>query len=128
MKKLFLIAMITLVSVVASAKDIKTVYLTTDPVMHCNSCEVRIKENLKYVKGIKSIKTDVATQTVTVTYDADKTTVQKIKDSLKKIQYVATEKEPAFCDAANKTCDGKQEGCCQSGAKQQSKGCSHGCK
>ena len=125
MKKLFLFAMLTLVSVAASAKDIKTVYLTTTPEMHCNSCEVKIKENLKYVKGIKSIETDVATQTVKVTYDADKTTVQKLQDSLKKIQYIAVEKEPTTCDAANKSCANKQGGCCQSSVKQESNGCGH---
>ena len=37
--------MIALVAVAASAKDIKTLVVTTQPVMHCNSCEEKIKNN-----------------------------------------------------------------------------------
>ncbi len=115
MKKIMLIAVLALVAMAASAKDIKTVLLTTNPPMHCNSCETRIKENLKYVKGVKSIETDVASQTVKVTYDADKTTVQKFIDSLKKIQYTATEKEATPCTSAKESCQGQQGSCCEGG-------------
>lgn len=112
MKKIILFLLLAVITVATNAKDIKTVYLTTNPVMHCNSCEMRIKENLKYVKGVKSIETDVASQTVKVTYDADKTTVQKFIDSLKKIQYTATEKEATPCTSSNKSCEGQQGSCC----------------
>ena len=94
MKKRILFTAALLVSAMAvSAKDIKTVVLTTTPQMHCNGCENRIKENLKYVKGIKSIVTSVEKQTVTVQYDADKTSVDNIKASLKKINFDAKEKK-----------------------------------
>jgi copper chaperone CopZ len=80
-----------LTMVVASAKDIKTVVLTTDPQMHCEGCEKRIKENIRFEKGIKKIVTDVEHQTVTITYDADKTTVENIIKGFEKIKYNARE-------------------------------------
>ncbi len=60
------------------AKDIKTVMLTTNPEMHCNNCEKKIKENIRFEKGIKSIKTNLKDKTVTIEYDADKTTIDNI--------------------------------------------------
>ena len=78
-------------SVVLFAKDIKTVVFTTNPEMHCQSCEKKIKGNLRFEKGIKSIITDLKTKTVTIEYDADKTNVQNIVKGFKKIKYEATE-------------------------------------
>ena len=48
---------------------------TTTPQMHCAACENKIKNNLRFEKGIKSIETSVPNQTVTVKYNADKTTI-----------------------------------------------------
>ena len=63
---------------VCFAKDIKTVVLTTNPEMHCTGCEKKIKENIRFEKGVKSIKTNLEDKTVTIEYDADKTTVEDI--------------------------------------------------
>ena len=80
-----------LTTMVALAKDIKTVVLKTQPEMHCENCEKRIKGNLRFEKGIKNIITDLKTKTVTVEYDADKTNVQNIIKGFKKIKYEAKE-------------------------------------
>lgn len=48
---------------------------TTTPQMHCAACENKIKNNLRFEKCIKSIETSVPDQTVTVKYNADKTTI-----------------------------------------------------
>ena len=72
-------------------KDIKTVVLKTQPEMHCSGCEKKIKENIRFVKGVKTIKTDLDDKTVTIEYDADKTTVKNIIQGFKKIKYEATE-------------------------------------
>ncbi len=87
--KLFLVALA--IAAVCNAKDIKTVVLKTQPEMHCVGCEKKIKDNLRFEKGIKSIKTDLKTKTVIIEYDADKTTVEKIKEGFRKINYEATE-------------------------------------
>ena len=76
---------------VCFGKDIRTVVLTTLPEMHCANCEKKIKENIRFEKGVKSIKTDLKTKTVTIEYDADKTNVQVIIKGFKKIKYEASE-------------------------------------
>ena len=91
MKKTLLLGAMMLTAAVGMAKDIKTVVVTTSPEMHCESCENKIKSNLRFEKGIKSIKTDLKTKTVTIQYDADKTNVQNLIKGFKKIKYEATE-------------------------------------
>ena len=76
---------------VCFAKDIKTVVLTTNPEMHCTGCEKKIKDNIRFEKGIKSIKTNLEDKTVTIEYDADKTTVEDIIKGFEKIKYEARE-------------------------------------
>ena len=73
------------------AKDIKTVVLTTNPEMHCTGCEKKIKDNIRFEKGIKDIRTNLDDKTVTIEYDADKTNVEKIIEGFKKINYEASE-------------------------------------
>jgi len=88
MKKTILLSAMTILFAVATmAKDIKTVVFTTDPQMHCENCENKIKNNVRFVKGIKSIDTNVEKQTVTIKYDADMTDTDKIKEGFAKIGY-----------------------------------------
>ena len=77
----------TLCVAVMSAKDIKELRLTTEPPMHCASCENNIKKALRFEKGVKDITTDVAAQCVTISYDAEKTTPEKLEAALKKGGY-----------------------------------------
>ena len=76
-------------------KDIKTIVLKTKPEMHCANCEKKIKNNIRFEKGVKSIKTNLKDKTVTIEYDADKTNVQNIIQGFKKIKYEASEATPA---------------------------------
>jgi len=73
------------------AKDIKTVVLTTTPQIHCAGCEKKIKENIRFEKGIKTIKTNLQDKTITIEYDADKTTVPALIEGFKRIKYEAKE-------------------------------------
>ena len=75
----------------AKPKDIKTVVFTTNPEMHCESCENKIKGNLRFEKGVKNIITDLKAKTITIEYDADKTNVQNLIKGFRKIKYEATE-------------------------------------
>lgn len=97
MRKILLGAMM-LTATVGLAKDIKTVVLTTSPEMHCESCEKKIKGNIRFEKGIKNIITDLKTKLVTIEYDADKTNVQNIIKGFKKIKYDASEVKSAAKD------------------------------
>lgn len=89
MKKILFTLMLAVVATVASAKDIKTVIFTTMPQMHCENCENKIKGNLKFEKGVKKIETSVEKQKVYVTYDADKTSVEKLQKGFEKFGYTA---------------------------------------
>lgn len=81
--------MLAMAAIAASAKDIKTVVFTTTPQMHCQSCENKIKGNLRFEKGVKDIQTNVEAQKVFVTYDADKTTETKLQKAFEKFGYKA---------------------------------------
>lgn len=87
MKRSILIVFLMAFTTALMAKDIQTVVLTTTPQMHCENCENKIKNNVRFVRGVKSITTSVADQTVTIKYDADKTSVDKIVKGFAKIGY-----------------------------------------
>ena len=59
MKKLILLTAMLLTMTVGLAKDIKTLVVTTTPPMHCESCENKIKGNLRFEKGVKKIETSI---------------------------------------------------------------------
>ena len=79
MKKILVMFTMMMVAMVTFAKDIKTVVFTTTPQMHCAACENKIK----------SIETSVPDQTVTVQYNADKTTPEKLQKGFEKFGYKA---------------------------------------
>lgn len=121
MKATMIIAAMLLSAATAMAKDIKTVVFTTQPQMHCESCENKIKNNMRFEKGIKKIATDIPNQAVTITYDADKTNVNALIEGFRKINYEATVKtdcaEKPCCAGATgsregqKACRGQQKAC-----------------
>lgn len=102
MKKLLLLAAFALSAAATFAKDIRTVVLTTQPQMHCHNCENKVTENLRYVKGVKSIKASAANQTITVVIDAEKCNPEALVKSLKKAGYTATVKSNTPAERADK--------------------------
>ena len=64
-----------------------TLVVTTQPQMHCQGCENKIKKNIRFVKGTKKIETSVPNQTVTIVYDGRKTTYADYESAFKKIGY-----------------------------------------
>jgi len=86
-----LVSAMMLTALVGMAKDIKTVVVTTLPQMHCENCENKIKGNLRFEKGVKQIECNIQEQRVVITYDADKTSVDKIIQSFSKFGYKAAE-------------------------------------
>ena len=87
MRKFILSFLLLAGAAMVSAKDMKTLVVTTNPKMSCQNCENKIKRNLRFEKGIHKIETDLKNQTVTVTYDADKTNEAKIAEAFGKIKY-----------------------------------------
>lgn len=140
MKKLGMMMAAMMIAATGFAKDIKTAVFNTAPEMHCNNCENRIKNGLKFEKGVKDIKTDLETKTVTIEYDADKTNVENLVAAFAKIDYKATEagkgaaageKKGGCCK--NKAAEGaaageKKGGCCKKKAAEGAAAGEGGCK
>ena len=59
------------------AKDIRVVVFKVAQ-MHCEKCEKKVKDNMRFEKGLKDLSTEVKTKTVTITYDADKTNANEL--------------------------------------------------
>ena len=77
-----------------AAKDIKKLVVTTTPIMYCENCENKVKNGMRFVKGVTKIETRVSDQTVTITYDADKNNEENIIKSFGKIGYKADKINP----------------------------------
>lgn len=98
----FALLLMTL-SVGLSAKEPSqaTAVFTVMPKMSCQNCENKIKSNLRFEKGVKSIETSLSGQTVTVKYNPKKTNIESIQKGFAKIGYAATE-VPQCDDSQNK--------------------------
>ena len=72
----------------AMAKDIRTAVFKVAQ-MKCENCVRKINNNIRFEKGLKKFDTDLKTKTVTITYDADKTNVEKLKEGFRKFHYEA---------------------------------------
>ena len=96
MKKSIITMLLLFVAVLTiSAKgNNKRVVFTTTPQMHCESCEQKITGNLRFVKGVKIIQTNIAQQTVTITYDSTKCSTKDLVKAFKKIKYTVKEVDP----------------------------------
>lgn len=80
-----LILMMTALLLAFGGKELRELVLTPTPVMHCQSCEDKIKGNMRFEKGVVKIETDREKQTVTITYDPAKTNVETLQAAMKKI-------------------------------------------
>ncbi len=66
---------------------LKTTVFVTD--IDCETCAKKIDNSLPFQKGVKEVKVDVPTRTVTVTYDATKTGTDALLKAFKKVKVKA---------------------------------------
>lgn len=64
-----------------------TLVVTTQPQMHCENCEKRIKQNIRFVKGVKRIETSVPRQQVTIVYNSEKSSYADFVKAFSRIGY-----------------------------------------
>lgn len=83
MKKGLIISAMLAVSMSAFPRDVKTLLLTTEPQMRCESCETKVQGALSSMKGVEEVTTSLKTQVITVVYDADKTSETTLMNALK---------------------------------------------
>lgn len=91
MKRILSLAlMLVSLAVITNAKAPAdtTAIFNVMPKMSCQNCENKIKSNLRFEKGIKSIETSLDSQTVTVVFNPKKTNVENIQKGFKKIGYL----------------------------------------
>jgi copper chaperone CopZ len=76
-------------------KNLETVKFTAS--ITCENCVNTIMSSLPKEKGVKDVKTDLETKTVTVIFQKDKNSGEQIKRSIEKLGFTAkpllTEKE-----------------------------------
>lgn len=68
-------------------KELKTVTFKSN--LHCANCAKKVQENIAFEKGVKDLKVSVENQTIVVTYDATKTSEEKLAAAIKKLGYKA---------------------------------------
>lgn len=125
MKKLIISLITILFSVSVYAKDIQELVVTTNPPMSCQNCENKIKKgDLRFLKGVKKIETNLSDQRVTIEYDADKTNVEQIEEAFHKTGYNIEIINPDGAPNEGKTgapqqasCNSCSGSCCQGGSK-----------
>lgn len=108
MKKLVLLVFAMFFAVLANAQEKKEVVFSTEPEIHCDGCVNKIKNNIRFEKGVKAINADLKTKLVTIQYDSSKTDVEKLQKAFQKIGYKAIVVEPQNNEAV-KTNNGKQQ-------------------
>ena len=72
---------------VSPKSEIRPVTFVTD--IHCVKCVRKINDNLSFEKGVKDLKVDLDTKTVTFKYDPAKTTPERLAAAINKLGYKA---------------------------------------
>ena len=80
---------VALLSVAAVLAKVIRVVVFKVSQMHCEKCEKKVKDNMRFEKGLKDIATEVKTKLVTITYDAEKTNVKNLQAGFNKFNYEA---------------------------------------
>lgn len=100
MKKILILLLALVPMAAVQAKPNKqTVVLYCD--LHCQGCCDKIMKNIAFEKGVKDIQFDMEQQTVTVTYDANKTDVPTLQKAFAKIGKPATTHRPESAEHAD---------------------------
>lgn len=89
MKKVIILGVLAMLAAGAYAEN-KTVTFKVNPPLVCSNCENKVKDNIRFEKGVKSVKPSAKKGVVEITYDDSKTNVETLKKGFKKIGYEAT--------------------------------------
>ena len=90
MKRFVLVTLLAVLTggLVASAKEMRKVTFKVQQ-MVCENCEKKVQKNIAFEKGLKALETNVKKHTVTIVYDAEKTSIEKLKEGFAKFDYEA---------------------------------------
>lgn len=96
-----------LFTTVAKAQNVNTAEIKIKTSAICETCKKTIEQSLAFEKGIKQSDLDISTKIVTVTYNPNKTTPEKIRLAISNTGYDADEVK------ANPKAYKKLEACCK---------------
>ena len=97
----------TTVTIKAQTEKMAEIKIKTSAI--CNMCKETIEKALAFEKGVKRSDLDVASKVVTVTYNPEKTTPEKIRLAISKAGYDA---DDVLADAKAYK---KLDSCCKKG-------------
>lgn len=69
------------------ASKVETVVFSTN--LHCKNCVKKVNENISFEKGVKDLKVSLEDQTITVTFDPAKTSVETLSKAIARLGYKA---------------------------------------
>jgi cation transport ATPase len=91
MKKFFFISLLVMTGILVNAQDkgnkLTSVSIKTSA--QCEQCKKRIEEYLAFEPGVKKSTLDLQTKEVSVEYNAEKTSPEKIRKAITKCGYDA---------------------------------------
>ena len=103
------IELLTIISYSYGQNEDKMKKLEVKTSLQCEMCKERIMNELSFEKGIKDIEVNIEEKTVTVTYNTEKITPEKIRMAISKIGYDADDVP------ADPVAYSKLPRCCQKG-------------
>jgi mercuric ion binding protein len=106
-KTILSLMMMTIVTLAATAQDATTAELKVATSAICGSCKATIEKALAFEKGVKKSELDVKTKVVTVTYNPEKTSPEKIRLAISNAGYDADDVK------ANPKAYKKLDDCCK---------------
>ena len=105
-----ILLLLTVFSFSGKAQDTNTAELKVKTSAVCEMCKTNIERELAFEKGVKKSVLDVPSKIVTVTYNPNKTSPEKIRQAIAKAGYDADEVP------ANPKAYKKLDACCKKGA------------
>lgn len=105
MKKNVLLVLMCMFAISIYAKK-ETTTVTFNVPLDCENCVKKVESNIAFEKGVKALDCSIEAQTVSVTYLAEKTDVDKLKAGFAKIGYDNVTVKGECCSSE------KKEGCC----------------
>ena len=102
-------------SVNAAKKNEKTVIFNAN--LHCESCKAKVEKNIPYEKGVKDLKVDMKTQTITVTFREDKNNTENLQKAIEKLNIEVKGVEGNNTSAKAQTGEKCEKSCCEKEGK-----------
>ena len=102
-KLFFLMAMLLSFTIAIAADNKATEVFTLDHQMS-EHCEKKIKENLRFEKGVSDIVVSLKENTITIKYNPKKTDTEKLIKAFKKIGFNASVVDPENCNIQPAPC------------------------